>query len=481
MIRNERQYRITKTQADKFARALIELSARTPANPLMAELETNALRSQLEELQHQLREYDELRSGERTVISVESFDELPDALVQARIAAGLSQKELADRLGLKEQQVQRYEATGYQSASLTRIGQVVDALKVKVRKEIFLPIMPVSSAALFSRLDAAGIDKDFAFERLLPPAIAQRLAADRPAHSETELRLAATTIGRVFNWNVEEVLGNSPLRLKSEAAGIARFKLPSRADERKLSAYTVYAHYIALLVLQATPKLEARAIPTEADECREAIVAEYGAVSFENVLKYIWGLGVPVLPLADSGAFHGAFWRVDGRNVIVLKQRTRSLARWTNDALHEIFHAGQEPEEKERSVIEESEMSPERRDSDEEQQATIFAGDVILDSRAEELSQMCVEAAGGRVERLKGTVPMVAESEGVDVGALANYMAFRLSLQDINWWGAAANLQRDDAAPWEVARDFLISKLELHWLNDVDRQLLQQALTDSEK
>ena len=36
---------------------------------------------------------------------------LPDILIQARIAAGMSQTKLARELGLKPQQVQRYEAT----------------------------------------------------------------------------------------------------------------------------------------------------------------------------------------------------------------------------------------------------------------------------------------------------------------------------------------------------------------------------------
>lgn len=40
---------------------------------------------------------------------------------QGRIAAGLSQKELSERLGLKERQIQRYEATDYASANLTRV------------------------------------------------------------------------------------------------------------------------------------------------------------------------------------------------------------------------------------------------------------------------------------------------------------------------------------------------------------------------
>ena len=76
------------------------------------------------------------------------FDELPQALVRRKIAMGLSQKDLADRLGMKEQQLQRYEATDYQSASMARLREIVDALGVSVREEVFLPTKPASASAL---------------------------------------------------------------------------------------------------------------------------------------------------------------------------------------------------------------------------------------------------------------------------------------------------------------------------------------------
>ncbi|MFN0055014.1 MAG: helix-turn-helix domain-containing protein [Planctomycetales bacterium] len=64
---------------------------------------------------------------------------MPSALVKARIATGLSQRALAKRLGLKEQQIQRYEATDFQSASLSRLQEIVRALGIEVREQIFLP------------------------------------------------------------------------------------------------------------------------------------------------------------------------------------------------------------------------------------------------------------------------------------------------------------------------------------------------------
>ena len=84
-------------------------------------------------------EYDALRTRKSPVLSLKSFEELPRALIQARIAVGMSQKDLAQRLGLKEQQMQRYEATDYASASLARVNAVIRALGLQVHETIMLP------------------------------------------------------------------------------------------------------------------------------------------------------------------------------------------------------------------------------------------------------------------------------------------------------------------------------------------------------
>ena len=135
MIKNERQYRITKAQAEKFERTIAEVTANPnrSIHPTLRKAQVEALKSQLEELKRELQEYAALRSGKRRVIALGSIEELPKTLIQARIAAGLSQEELAAKLGLKPQQVQRYEATNYQSASLERVNEILRVLGVKFR------------------------------------------------------------------------------------------------------------------------------------------------------------------------------------------------------------------------------------------------------------------------------------------------------------------------------------------------------------
>ena len=145
MIKNERQYRITKAQAEKFERAIAETAMAEAQgqpsagiHPLLQKAQRDALESQLGDLRRELAEYEALQTGEEPVSVSGSFDDLPVALIRARIASGLSQRELAERLGLKEQQVQRYEATEYSSASLSRVRAVIRALGVNVREEVSL-------------------------------------------------------------------------------------------------------------------------------------------------------------------------------------------------------------------------------------------------------------------------------------------------------------------------------------------------------
>jgi len=134
MIKNERQYRITNAQAEKFAQALAELEASEPAagvHPILHKAQIDAMRGQLDELQRAVEEYDGLRSGKRRAVAIRSFHELPMALIQARIAAGLTQEELAAKLGLKQQQIQRYEATDYRAASLDRMREIAAVLGIE--------------------------------------------------------------------------------------------------------------------------------------------------------------------------------------------------------------------------------------------------------------------------------------------------------------------------------------------------------------
>lgn len=490
MIKNERQYRITQARIDEFERALADWSskaAKSPDERLWIKVQRDAISSQLDELRSEASDYDKLRTGGINALELTSLDELPRMLISARIAAGLTQKELADRLFLKEQQIQRYEATDYAGASFDRIKGIMRALGLGLAKGVVLPRTATNLSEVFERVRSVGLPTEFVRNRLLPKGLASRLRAgvaqgERVSHMwalETAARLS-----RVFSWPADAILGQAPLSFRNDVMAEARFKVPARTKRQFFAAYTVYAHYLGLVLLQCTVRIEKPTrIPRSAADIREALRGLGDQITLESVLTYTWDhLGIPVLPLNDSGAFHGACWRVNGQDVIVLKQRTTSHARWIIDLLHELGHLSKADTTTDISVIEPETLTKEAPPHlvDEEMDATGFAGDVALAGKAEELAKKCVDAASGKLEWLKAAVPRVAEAEGVSVDLLANYMAYRLKLQGENWWGAAQNLQGESGNPWRVARDFLLARANFEKVNPVDRELLLHALSESE-
>jgi hypothetical protein len=104
VIKNEKQYRITKAQVRRFQDAIAELAGQTrpsTISPRLWEAQRQAALSQMEELREQVEAYERLNAG-------------------------------------RSKQVQRYEATEYESASFARILKVVQALGLSMPKAVRL-------------------------------------------------------------------------------------------------------------------------------------------------------------------------------------------------------------------------------------------------------------------------------------------------------------------------------------------------------
>lgn len=132
MIYSDKQYRISTGELDKLRDALSALETREAGQAWLKDVERAAIKSQIATLEAEISHYDLLKAGEITFAKAHSLGSLPAALVHARIAAGLSQTDLAERLGMKPQQVQRYEASSYAGASLERLIDVAKVLNVHV-------------------------------------------------------------------------------------------------------------------------------------------------------------------------------------------------------------------------------------------------------------------------------------------------------------------------------------------------------------
>jgi hypothetical protein len=84
------------------------------------------------------------------------------------------------------------------------------------------------------------------------------------------------------------------------------------------------------------------------------------------------------------------------------------------------------------------------------------------------------------VPRIKAATQTIASERDVDVGVLANYIAFRLRDEYfVDWWGAAANLQPTAGDPFKLVKEALLAHLDFELLSADERELLDQALDQS--
>lgn len=136
MITNERQFRISKAQLEKLRKTAsafdLNEATKRSGSSVLARAELAALQSQIDELAEEVLDYEALQSGAVSILKAASLTELPRILIKARIAQGLSQRQLAEVLGLKEQQIQRYEAEEYSTANVRRLSEVAKALNLNI-------------------------------------------------------------------------------------------------------------------------------------------------------------------------------------------------------------------------------------------------------------------------------------------------------------------------------------------------------------
>ncbi len=368
MITNERQLQVARADIERFEAALSVGMIEAGLDPTILKAQREALKAQVSMLRNDVASYLELRSGAVRSFSIDSLSDLPRALISCRIATGMTQKQLADRLALKEQQIQRYETQLYQGASFSRIADVADALGVQIPAKLHLAGAD-STDAILKRAALAGVDPNFVKRRIAPGSNTRTLA-DRLSY--------------VFDWDPNLIASGVALELPQVAGARARFKMPRNRNARNVAAYSAYAYRLAQLCADAMPVREQPLVPIDANGMIN-LVNRRGDVRFETVLETAWDLGIIVVPLTDGGQFHGACWRINSTNVIVLKQGDRSAARWLIDLLHEMFHAGRFPDKTFHEVIEEPETSDYRRNDPEEQQATWFASLVSTRGLAEQL------------------------------------------------------------------------------------------------
>lgn len=146
MIKNENEYEYSKECARRFKESIFLLDRDEEMKQKDFErwqMNRDAKQYRLDKLQAEIAEYQNLTSHHShtpIVLTLDNIYYLPQVLIKARIAAKLSQKELAALAGLTEEQIKYYEDKDYDGANFTDVMGVFLALDMKVHGEFLIPL-----------------------------------------------------------------------------------------------------------------------------------------------------------------------------------------------------------------------------------------------------------------------------------------------------------------------------------------------------
>lgn len=142
IISNDRQARETAALIEQINHAISsEQVLKSIVEGLPREVINGVRRSlvtEKKELSDVLNAYLEAKNGNFELLRERAENDPGDFLIAARITNGWSQKDLARKLGVREQAVQRYESERYRSISLSNYLRVARVLSVRLSAE-FLP------------------------------------------------------------------------------------------------------------------------------------------------------------------------------------------------------------------------------------------------------------------------------------------------------------------------------------------------------
>jgi transcriptional regulator with XRE-family HTH domain len=156
VIRTEREYQETQRQLAEYDEAIsaqrsqLETAGLGPDEVARGMEPVLAFRRQIED---EIRLYDRIRHRDFT--HLDHLSDIGRLLIALRIANGLNQRELAQRLGVHESQVSRDERNEYYGIALERVGEILDAMQETVKLQVLMRAVNYSKHARPSVKDEA--------------------------------------------------------------------------------------------------------------------------------------------------------------------------------------------------------------------------------------------------------------------------------------------------------------------------------------
>lgn len=129
MIKSDAQRERTVAQIEGFRQAIDKIAGEKSGRRSIAI--RGSYEAMIRQLEDELREYDQLKFSDLSLPKIDRLDQIAPFIAKLRIAKGLSQTELAQRLGVSKQVISRYEESDYQTVGIGRLQEILDVIGIK--------------------------------------------------------------------------------------------------------------------------------------------------------------------------------------------------------------------------------------------------------------------------------------------------------------------------------------------------------------
>ena len=143
MIRNEVEYRDALKRLREEKKRLSEYQKRLRGQgfaPAEVKRAMNPIRLFHIQLEEEIESYQRLKRGDFE--ELKNFHGLGRLLVALRVARGMTQRELAEKLQVHESQVSRDERNEYHGITVERAARILDAIGAEISSEVHLEPSP---------------------------------------------------------------------------------------------------------------------------------------------------------------------------------------------------------------------------------------------------------------------------------------------------------------------------------------------------
>ncbi len=137
MIKSDRQYEYTKGKLRELDKDLKATRKEYSSDKKKAALLSQGYIEHIAQLKTEIAEYEKMKESPLPkVLKIRDFSEISRQIVRLRLARGLTQAKLANRIGCKQADVSRLEREDYQGYTLSQLKKIAAGLNAEIELDL---------------------------------------------------------------------------------------------------------------------------------------------------------------------------------------------------------------------------------------------------------------------------------------------------------------------------------------------------------